>query len=193
YDLGDLIYDAGKDFGWWGGGPSFKGNVAASQSGKNVPGTSSANIPGPPVSNDVPIDNPWGQAAFGPQSAPTWNAAAGAVSPLGIATWYGASLAGAGAVLATPVASEALLGSSEFTGLDIEGAESLPPGWTAEWEQMYSPARGGYNWFDTEGGEWNLHQVDSWHSVEHWNYNPWNSWNSQWLNVTKGGQIMLPF
>ncbi|MBT9333390.1 hypothetical protein, partial [Paracidobacterium acidisoli] len=58
YDLGDLIYDAGKDFGWWGGGPSFKGNVAASQSGKNVPGTSSANVPGPAPNN---VNKPYGR------------------------------------------------------------------------------------------------------------------------------------
>jgi RHS repeat-associated protein len=41
------IYDLGKSFGWWGGGPTFHGNVNASQSGKNVPSTGAANVPGP--------------------------------------------------------------------------------------------------------------------------------------------------
>ncbi len=31
------VDELGKLFGWWGGQPQFKGNVAASQSGKNVP------------------------------------------------------------------------------------------------------------------------------------------------------------
>ncbi len=38
--FGDLVYDFGKAFGWWGGQPQFKGNVKASQNGKNVPNQS---------------------------------------------------------------------------------------------------------------------------------------------------------
>jgi RHS repeat-associated protein len=37
---GELFDDLGQSFGWWGGGSSFHGNVAASQSGKNVPSAS---------------------------------------------------------------------------------------------------------------------------------------------------------
>jgi RHS repeat-associated protein len=39
-DIGALVYDLGKDLGWWGQKPQFKGNVKASQNGKNVPNTS---------------------------------------------------------------------------------------------------------------------------------------------------------
>jgi len=35
--IADFVYEFGKDLGWWGGRPQFKGNVNASQSGKNVP------------------------------------------------------------------------------------------------------------------------------------------------------------
>ena len=52
-DAADLAYnvfgvfdDFGQAFGWWGGSP-FHGNAAASQSGKNVPSTGAANVPGP--------------------------------------------------------------------------------------------------------------------------------------------------
>jgi RHS repeat-associated protein len=40
--FGDLFYDLGKSFGWWGGQPQFKGNVKASQNGKNVPSQSNS-------------------------------------------------------------------------------------------------------------------------------------------------------
>jgi RHS repeat-associated protein len=59
--FGDAIYDLGKDFGWWGGGSSFHGNVAASQTGKNVPGMGVANVPGPGG-----YDGPFGQEVNSP-------------------------------------------------------------------------------------------------------------------------------
>jgi RHS repeat-associated protein len=187
--FGFAIFELGKDFGWWAQGPQFHGNVAASQSGKYVP-----NAPQGQKDGFADCGCIAGQGLFhSPQAQQTWNAAAGAVSPQGIAAWYGASAVGAGVALGGSALAGVDLIGTDLTTLDIADAEALPPGWTADWEQLWSPARGGYNWFDTEGGEWNLHQVDSWHSVEHWNYNPWNSWNSPWLNVTQGGQIMLPF
>jgi hypothetical protein len=64
----------GKDFGWWGGGSIFHGNVNASQSRKNVSSGAAVNIPGPPSSSDQsnPILNAWLTATSPIDKAATW-------------------------------------------------------------------------------------------------------------------------
>jgi hypothetical protein len=67
----------------------------------------------------------------------------------------------------------------------LEAPKPLPPGWTEEWQQMYG-TRGGYHWFDAQGGEWRLHPADDFHPDTHWDYNPWTEWNSPWQKVPLG-------
>jgi hypothetical protein len=76
-------------------------------------------------------------------------------------------------------------------GLDLTnpGTESLdypkPPGWNENWE--WGPGSGeseaGWRWWDPDGGEWRWHEVDRWHPEGHWDFNPWDNWNSRWQNV----------
>lgn len=60
-----------------------------------------------------------------------------------------------------------------------------PPGWNSNWEFRLPEGGGNYGprWFDEEGGEWRFHDIDSWHDIPHWDYNPWNQWNSPWQNI----------
>jgi RHS repeat-associated protein len=61
----------------------------------------------------------------------------------------------------------------------------LPPGYDpTTWTQDF-PTRNipGKNFFDPEGGEWYWHPADKWHPESHWDYNPWNNWNSPWQRV----------
>ncbi len=51
---GELFDQLFQSFGWIGGGSPFHGNVAASQSGKNVPSTGAFNVPGPPAATPGP-------------------------------------------------------------------------------------------------------------------------------------------
>jgi hypothetical protein len=116
------------------------GNVAASRTGKNVPATSSANVPGPPLKGDVAIDNPVGLAALGPQSARTWNAAAWAVSPQGIVTWYGASAVGAVGALGVgaTVSTVGSMGTAEIAvgpGFEASSGAHFALGVEGEWMQ----------------------------------------------------------
>jgi len=98
-DAGELFYDFGQSFGWWGGGSSFHGNAAASQSGKRV--TSA------PSSTDGMADNPMAQALFHGAGKSYWQSANSIATPQGVGEFYGASLAGAGAVLAVPTVAAA--------------------------------------------------------------------------------------
>ncbi len=65
-------------------------------------------------------------------------------------------------------------------------AEPLPPGWNEKWEQMYGVRGNTPHWFDEAGGEWRWHAPDRWHTVSHWDYNPWTEWNSKWKNIYPG-------
>jgi len=61
-----------------------------------------------------------------------------------------------------------------------------PQGWTPEWE--WGPASGEdyapqWRWWDPEGGEWHYHYPDKFHSVGHWDYNPWDHACAKWQNV----------
>jgi RHS repeat-associated protein len=127
---GELFYGLGQSFGWWGSqssDPSFHGNASASQSGKDVPVASNAT--GSSSGVDGMADNPMAQALFhSAQGQQTWNSAAWAVSPQGIATWYGASAVGAVGVLgiggigasevATEFSGESLFGDHVLAQMD---------------------------------------------------------------------------
>jgi RHS repeat-associated protein len=39
------------------------------------------------------------------------------------------------------------------------------------------------HWWDPEGGEWRWHAADKWHDTGHWDYNPWDQWNSPWQHL----------
>ncbi len=67
-----------------------------------------------------------------------------------------------------------------------------PPGWTKKWNFRYPEARGGKSkrWFDPKGGEWRWHKPDKWHKEGHWDYNPWDAWNSAWRNIDIYGKPM---
>ena len=71
--------------------------------------------------------------------------------------------------------------------------EELPPGWTDEWEwgPPTGEGPGDWRWFDPNGGEWRYHAPDRWHSDPHWDYNPWDSWNSPWQNIGLHGNLVL--
>jgi RHS repeat-associated protein len=75
--------------------------------------------------------------------------------------------------------------------------EPLPPGWTPEWAWRYgegTSTKGGPRWFDPKGGEWRFHGPDKWHPDPHWDYNPWDRFNSPWRNVPipKGSLPAIP-
>jgi RHS repeat-associated protein len=61
-------------------------------------------------------------------------------------------------------------------------ARPLPPGWTPDWTWRFPDRTGQHEprWFDPNGGEWRYHE-DSRHDP-HWDFNPWNEWNSEWQN-----------
>jgi hypothetical protein len=62
-----------------------------------------------------------------------------------------------------------------------------PPGWNNDWKWRYPEGESTAKprWFDPEGGEWRWHSPDKWHPTGHWDYNPWNTWNSPWQNIYK--------
>jgi RHS repeat-associated protein len=65
-----------------------------------------------------------------------------------------------------------------------------PPGWTPEWQWRYPEHNigGTRRWFDPKGGEWRWHAPDSYHPQGHWDYNPWDQWNSPWRNLDPTGR-----
>jgi RHS repeat-associated protein len=130
--FGFAIFELGKDFGWWAQGPQFHGNVAASQSGKYVP-----NAP----QGDVPLDYDIFHCST---CASTWNSAAGAVGPQGIAAWYGASAVGAGAVLGAPAAASWTLNASGALGPTAARVFYSAIGATAAAEAAQSPEIEGF-------------------------------------------------
>jgi hypothetical protein len=70
-----------------------------------------------------------------------------------------------------------------------------PPGWKPDWERGISSRSntgqpGGESWWDPNGGEYHYHDVDPWHPVAHWDYNPWNQWNSPWQNIDQQGNVI---
>jgi hypothetical protein len=60
-----------------------------------------------------------------------------------------------------------------------------PPEWRQDWE--WAPGSGdkpvGWRWWDPDGGEWRWHPQDRHHPTPHWDYNPWETWNSPWKNI----------
>ena len=83
-------------------------------------------------------------------------------------------------------ASASIVALVAMTGLNnSRGQSPTPPGWNNSWQQLPGTRnQSGMNWWDSNGGEWRYHQGgDTWHPVPHWDYNPWDSWNSPWQNV----------
>jgi RHS repeat-associated protein len=80
-------------------------------------------------------------------------------------------------------------GSSDEASENSEPcAEPVPPGHNPDtWERREgSRNKSGQNWWDPEGGEWHWHAPDRFHPEGHWDYNPWEEWNSEWDNVPTG-------
>jgi RHS repeat-associated protein len=71
-----------------------------------------------------------------------------------------------------------------------------PPGWTPEWQWRYPEHNigGKPRYFDPNHGEWRWHAPDKYHPQGHWDYNPWDQWNSPWRNVppTRGPVPSMP-
>jgi RHS repeat-associated protein len=70
-----------------------------------------------------------------------------------------------------------------------------PPGWKPDWEKGISSRSntgkpGGESWWDPNGGEYHYHDVDPWHPDAHWDYNPWDQWNSPWQNIDQQGNVI---
>jgi len=69
-------------------------------------------------------------------------------------------------------------------GLITPGSkEHRPPGWNDNWKWQPGSRGTGNRWWDPEGGEWRWHAPDKYHDKGHWDYNPWDKWNSPWRNV----------
>ena len=69
----------------------------------------------------------------------------------------------------------------------------LPPMWNSSYE-LRPPTRDSavnWRWFDPDGGEWRYHDTDPWHGQAHWDYNPWDSWCSDWENWYGGDGFWL--
>lgn len=45
----------------------------------------------------------------------------------------------------------------------------------------------GLTWWDDQGGEWRWHAPDAYHPDAHWDYNPWDQWNSPWQHIPPEG------
>ncbi len=76
-----------------------------------------------------------------------------------------------------------LLGSLNFAKPSVDYPK--PDGWNEDWRWGY-PEGDGYaepRWFDPNGGEWRYHYPDKYHKQGHWDYNPWDQWNSPWQNI----------
>jgi RHS repeat-associated protein len=70
-----------------------------------------------------------------------------------------------------------------------------PPGWQPDWEKGISSRSssgkpGGESWWPPNGGEWHYHEVGPWHPDAHWDYNPWDQWNSPWQNISQQGNVI---
>lgn len=92
-----------------------------------------------------------------------------------------------GAIIGGLVAAglgEGLIATYDF--LDYLDELKLPEGlllphWTEDRGWDYGAARGErLRWFDPRGGEWRWNAPDEWHDTSHWDYNAWDTWNSEW-------------
>jgi RHS repeat-associated protein len=61
------------------------------------------------------------------------------------------------------------------------GYDPTNPGWRYGYPE--GPTIQSPRYFDPKGGEWRFHPPDRWHPAPHWDYNPWDQWNSPWQNV----------
>ena len=94
------------------------------------------------------------------------------------------------AAILTPIIKEVLFGSAVLSILKNPSPPSdypKPPNWNENWEWRYpegpSTKPSNPRWFDPSGGEWRYHAPDKYHDTPHWDYNPWDSWNSGWQNI----------
>ena len=88
-----------------------------------------------------------------------------------------------------PGPSDPFVGGGKPSGVsgNVNPKDIKPTGWSANWEWRYGTRGDSPRWFDPNGGEWRLHTPDAHHTITHWDYNPWTDWNSQWRNLTLGG------
>jgi RHS repeat-associated protein len=97
--------------------------------------------------------------------------------------YCGPGLGGSYATGEWTAAIEAVLASR---GLRAPTAEDVPkpPGWTSDWQwRAGTRADVPRSWWDSQGGEWRWHPIDSSHPVPHWDYNPWTQWNNPWQRI----------
>ena len=160
---GELFDDLFQSFGWIGGS-SFHGNVAASESGKNVASSGALSVPGP--AEDGMADNPRAQALFHGAGQPYWGGAnamvtdatigyagaitAGIAGPSLVSGATGLLARGVGAYYATAVGTgAAVLGRyPEY----IDAAESMGA-------NVFSMPSSLYNSLDWMGEGWTANQA----------------------------------
>ena len=105
--------------------------------------------------------------------------------------WYESDTVKPAGSLKWPESEQELVATAGVSGY-TEGAGKLnpkdikPPEWNSKWEWRYPEANkpnAKPRWFDPNGGEWRWHAPDKWHPEGHWDYNPWDTWNSKWQNI----------
>jgi RHS repeat-associated protein len=166
-DPGGLMNDASSgSFGYYTSGPEAGCEVNLSGGAALCP-TGGGQVA--PMGSGVPGAS-WGRFLLGAAVVLTVGAVAEAALP---------EVAGAGEGAEAAAADDAAASSAA----DAAGA---PPGYNPDtWDT--GPASQESNsethYWDENGGEWRWHAPDDWHSVGHWDYNPWDEWNSPWQNI----------
>jgi RHS repeat-associated protein len=92
------------------------------------------------------------------------------------------------AVASGGLAASAFVASGDawwFESCPVGAAERTPPGfdprtWVRAVASRDIPET---HWWDPGGGEWRWHAADKWHPQGHWDYNPWDTWNSPWRHI----------
>lgn len=103
------IFEFGKDLGWWATGPQFTGNVAASQSGKNVP-----NAPQDGFAN---CGGCLAQGIFHGEGQPYWGGANRVVTDAAIGYWGAVGVGLSGGTLIGATTGLTTLGLEAPTGI----------------------------------------------------------------------------
>jgi RHS repeat-associated protein len=134
----------------------------------------------------------WADKTTNPNSSAAEKAAGYIFGPLASLWTPETSNATAATLLAGYAAGEACEALSGEGPRDTS-PDDKPPGWTPEWDYRYpegDSTKRGKRWFDPEGGEWRRHEADKHHPEPHWDYNPWDAWNSPWRNRRNDGSLM---
>ncbi len=91
------------------------------------------------------------------------------------------------AALVAPEAVAALERALSLTPKELPPPGTKPPVANPEQCKVGPSTRGdGSSTWDPNGGEWRYAPEDPWHNP-HWDYNPWENWNTPWQNTPIDG------